>query len=150
MEERRKAETTSKAVSTEPTAVGEAEEEDEVAILERRIREAQEAKAKRKAEKKARKSGAFSFADSPATDSWRLKSPVEEGNHNTETPVKRPDIFKSSKADEKSSTTPKFSFSPRAPAPGKDEFAATMERLKEAERQRLADEIRKKEAETAQ
>jgi DnaJ homolog subfamily C member 17 len=163
MEERRKAEAASESLSTKPaapappaptqptqTAAEEAEEEDEVARLERRIKEAQEAKAKRKAEKKARKSGVFVPADSPATDAARLGSPPRNRTRDTETPIKRSDFFKDLKGEEKSSTTPKFSFSPRAPAAGKDEFAATMERLKEAERQRLADEIRRKEAETAQ
>lgn len=132
------------------TAAEEAEEEDEVARLERRIREAQEAKAKRKADKKARKSGVFMPADSPATTYDRPKSPTKAEEQYKRTPIKRPDSFKDLKSGEKLSASPQFSFSPRTTGPRNDEFAATMERLKAAERQRLEDEIRRKEAETAQ
>lgn len=125
------------------------EEEDEVERLERRIREAEAAKAKRKADKKARKSGIFVPSDSPPV------SEAEGGrsklaNRETSTPIKRPDIFKGLKADEKSSASPKFSFSPSIPTPKRSDFAATMARLKAAEKQRLEDEIRQQEAETAE
>jgi DnaJ family protein C protein 17 len=159
MEERMKAHNTSSSVPAEPpTRVSpqrteqaqpvaeEAEEEDEVARLERRIREAQEAKAKRKAEKKARKSGVSVAADGPATDDRRSKSPMTGGDRASEKPINHPDLFKDLRADEKSSA-PKFSFSPKVSTPHKDEFAATMERLKAAERQRLEQEIRQKEEE---
>jgi len=129
------------------TAAEEAEEEDEVARLERRIKEAQEAKAKRKAEKKARKSGLFGADEAQATDGGKAKSPTKRGDQSTKTPIKHPDLFRDLKADEKSSAPPKFSFSPRVSTPHKDEFVATMERLKAAERQRLEQEIRRKEAE---
>ena len=129
------------------TAAEEAEEEDEVARLERRIKEAQEAKAKRKTEKKARKSGLFGADKAQVTDGRRAKSPTKRGDQATETPIKHSDLFRDLKADEKSSASPKFSFSPRVSTPHKDEFAATMERLKAAERQRLEQEIRQKEAE---
>ena len=119
-------------------------EEDEVERLERRIREAEVAKAKRKAEKKARKSGVFLPEDSPAVGSAaRPKSHLAD--QDTTTPIKRPDIFKALKADEKSSASPKFSFSPNT-TPKTNDFAATMARLKAAERQRLEDEIRQQEA----
>jgi DnaJ homolog subfamily C member 17 len=119
------------------TAAEEAKEEDEVARLERRIQEAQEAKAKRKAEKKARKNGVFVPADVPVANGGGSKSPMKGGDQAAETPIKHPDLFRDLKADEKSSASPKFSFSPRVSIPHKDEFAATMERLKVAERQRL-------------
>jgi DnaJ homolog subfamily C member 17 len=105
-------------------------EEDEIERLERRIREAEQAKAKRKAEKKARKSGIFVPADSPDRD--------------TSTPIKRPDIFKGLKADDKSSASPKFSFSPSTPK--KNDFAATMARLRAAEKERMEEDILQKEA----
>ncbi|RDL39702.1 uncharacterized protein BP5553_04042 [Venustampulla echinocandica] len=122
------------------------EEEDEVERLERMIREAEQAKAKRKAEKKARKSSIFVPADSPFVGSAAKKEP-KLADEATATPIKRPDIFKGLKADEKSSASPKFSFSPGTP---KNDFAATMVRLKAAEKQRLEEEIRQSEAETAQ
>lgn len=131
-------------------------EEDEVAILERRIREAEAAKAKRKADKKARKSGIFA----PAPES-PVRSKVERDSTNSSaergaptqdftTPIKhpRPDIFKGLKADEnKTSASPRFSFSPSIATPKRKDFTATMERLKAAEKQRLEEEIRRKEAE---
>jgi DnaJ homolog subfamily C member 17 len=129
------------------TAVEGADEEDEVARLERKIQEAQEAKAKRKAEKKARKSGVFVPTNVTGVSGSGPKSPIKAGEKATETPIKHPDLFRDLKADEKSSASPKFSFAPRASTPHKDEFAATMERLKAAERQRLEQEIRKQEAE---
>jgi DnaJ family protein C protein 17 len=143
---------TSAGESSQPTekpqtATEEAEEEDEVARLERRIREAQEAKAKRKAEKKARKTRVFVPVDVPVTNERRSKSPIKAGEKAIETPIKHPDLFRDLKVDEKPSASSKFSFSPRVFAPPKDEFAATMERLKAAERQRLGQEIRQKEAE---
>lgn len=73
------------------------EPEDDVARLERKIQEAQMAKAKRKADKQARKSGNF---DSPA------------------------------------SVPAKFSFSPSVSTPKRGDFAATMERLRNAEKER--------------
>jgi len=66
----------------------------------------------------------------------------------TATPIKRPDIFKGLKADERSSASPKFSFSPNntpKTAKASNDFAATMERLKAAERQRREEEIREQE-----
>lgn len=128
-----------------------AEEEDEVAVLERRIREAEQAKAKRKADKKARKSGIFVPLDSPVVGAGREAdaggSKVADGNMTT--PIKRPDIFRGLKADDqKSSASPKFSFSPSIPTPKRKDFAATMERLKAAEKSRLEEEIRREESES--
>lgn len=122
------------------------EEEDEVERLERKIREAEQAKAKRKAEKKARKSGIFVPTDSPSVgqSSGVGQKPRDQDKA---TPTKRPDIFRGMKADEKSSASPKFSFSPHTPK--SNDFAATMERLKAAEKQRMEDEIRQKESEMA-
>jgi len=119
-------------------------EEDEIERLERRIREAEAAKAKRKAEKKARKSGIFVPADSPSVGAPSSKL----ADRDTATPTKRPDIFKGLKADEKSSASPKFSFSPNTPK--SNDFATTMARLKAAEKQRLEEEIRQQESEVAQ
>lgn len=130
---------------TQPSApeAPEAElEEDEVERLERRIREAEQAKAKRKAEKKARKSGVFVPVDSPAVAGPGPKL----ADRDTATPIKRPDIFKGLKADEKSSASPKFFFSPSIPTPKKNDFAATMARLRAAEKQRMEEEILKNEA----
>jgi len=70
-------------------------------------------------------------------------------DRDTATPIKRPDIFRGLKADEKSSASPKFSFSPSIPTPKKNDFAATMARLKAAEKQRMEDEIRQQESEAA-
>lgn len=96
-----------------PASAPPPEDEDEVERLERRIREAEEAKLKRKADKKARKSGIFvPAAESPAV-----------------------------------TASPKFSFSPSVQTPKKTSFAATMARLKAAEKSKLEDEIRKEEAE---
>jgi len=123
-----------------PLATEAPPEEDEIERLERRIREAEQAKAKRKAEKKARKSGIFVPADSPAVSEAGPKM----ANQDTSTPTKRPDIFKGLKADDKSSASPKFSFSPNTPK--KNDFAATMARLRAAEKQRMEDEIMQKES----
>jgi DnaJ family protein C protein 17 len=122
------------------------EEEDEIERLERKIREAEEAKARRKAEKKARKSGIFIPADSPSVGEG-TKSKEKSTEQDKATPTKRSDIFRGLKADEKSSASPKFSLSPHAPKT--NDFAATMERLKAAEKQRMEEEIRKKESEMA-
>ncbi len=124
-------------------------EEDEVERLERRIREATEAKAKRKAEKKARKSGIFVPADSPSVSTPMVDAGSELADRDTATPIKRPDIFRGLKADDKSSASPKFSFSPSIPTPKKNDFAATMARLRAAEKQRLEKEILEQESETA-
>jgi DnaJ homolog subfamily C member 17 len=124
-------------------AAEEQPEEDEVERLERKIREAEQAKAKRKAEKKARKSGIFIPADSPSVGS---AAGPKLADRDTATPIKRPDIFKGLKADEKSSASPKFSFSPNTP---KNDFSATRARLKAAEKQRLEEEIRQQESEVA-
>ncbi|KAL5328966.1 hypothetical protein ACEPPN_002475 [Leptodophora sp. 'Broadleaf-Isolate-01'] len=129
-----------------------AEEEDEVSRLERRIREAEAAKAKRKAEKKARKSGIFVPLDSDSPAAGGGGGPSRERTATetaTSTPIKRPDIFRGLKADEQSSASPKFSFSPTIPTPKRNDFAATMARLKAAEKQRMEDEIRKQESEGA-
>ena len=136
---------------TPQTAQEEAEEEDEVARLERRIREISEAKEKRRAERKARKSGVFVSSETPsASPKPELKS--EEPRKfapdlsSKFTPRRPMDDIKSSKPI----SSPKFSFSPKprtAPAADNDEFAATMQRLKEAEKKRLEEEIRKQEAE---
>lgn len=115
-------------------------EEDEVERLERMIREKEEAKAKKKAERKARKSGIFVPADSPSAGS------SAGADRDTATPIRRPDIFRGLKADEKSSASPKFSFSPKTGTPKSNDFAATMERLKAAEKQRLEEEIRRQES----
>jgi len=64
----------------------------------------------------------------------------------TSTPIKRSDIFRGLKADEKSSASPKFSFSPTSNTLKSNDFAATMARLKAAERQRLEEEIRRQES----
>lgn len=125
--------------STSPLVSEMAPEEDEVERLERKIREAEQAKAKRKAEKKARKSGIFV----PAAESPVVGESVKLADQDTSTPIKRPDIFRGLKADDKSSASPKFSFSPDTPI--RNNFAATMERLKAAEKQRLEDEIREQE-----
>ncbi|KAL2075571.1 hypothetical protein VTL71DRAFT_514 [Oculimacula yallundae] len=130
-------------------------EEDEVERLERRIREAEAAKAARKAEKKARKSGIFVPLDSPANprteaeggSGSKAEADLEQERIATATPIKRPDIFRGLKADEQSSASPKFSFSPTIPTPKRNDFAATMARLKAAEKQRMEDEIRKQESE---
>lgn len=122
------------------------EEEDEVERLERKIREAEQAKARRKADKRARKSGIFVPADSPSVGD-REDAKDKPAEQDKATPKKRPDIFRGLKADEKSSASPKFSFSPQTPKT--NDFAATMERLKAAERQRMEDEIRQKESEMA-
>ena len=141
---------------TPQTAQEEAEEEDEVARLERRIREISEAKEKRRAERKARKSGVFVSSETPSASpkpEWKPTATAEEPRKfnpdlSTKFTPRRP------MDDIKSSTpisSPKFSFSPKprtAPASGNDEFAATMQRLKEAEKKRLEEEIRKQEAET--
>jgi len=130
------------------------EEEDEIAILERKIREAGEAKVKRKAEKKARKSGIFVplDPDSPVVGGAGEKaagSGSKVADRNLATPIKRPDIFRGLKADDKSSASPKFSFSPSIPTPKRKDFTATMDRLKAAEKSRLEEEIRREEAESA-
>lgn len=118
-------------------------EEDDVDRLERLLREKEQAKAKRKADKKARKSGIFVPADSPSVGSSAGPNLAAQ---DTATPIKRPDIFKGLKADEKSSASPKFSFSPNTP---KNDFSATMARLKAAEKQRMEEEIRQQETEMA-
>lgn len=116
--------------------------EDEVERLERRIREVEAARAKKKAERKARKNGISVPADSPSVGSAaRPRSNLAD--QDTTIPIKHLDIFKGLKADEKSSASPKFSFSPNT-TPKTNDFAATMARLKE--RQRLEDEIRQQEA----
>ena len=126
----------------------------EVGEMERRerelvemIREAEAAKAEkaqRRAEKKARKSGKFVPVDS------LIDSDVKaERADQTTTPIKRPDISTRLKADEKSSASPRFSFSPVSNTPKKNDFAATMARLKTAEKQRLEEQIRQQETELA-
>ncbi|PVH89627.1 chaperone J-domain-containing protein [Cadophora sp. DSE1049] len=146
---------TPKATSTAAAQEPEAAEEDEVERLERRIREAEAAKAKRKAEKKARKSGIFVpiDSDSPADGITKGGAGPDRGTA-TSTPIKRPDIFRGLKADsqsQSSAASPKFSFSPTTslPTPKRNDFAATMARLKAAEKQRMEDEIRKQESEAA-
>jgi len=112
-------------------------EEDEVERLERKIREAEEAKARRKAEKKARKSGIFVPVDSPSIGG--VRADVTPGERDSTKPIKRPDLLQGLKADENSSATPISS--PRTPqAPSSTDFAATMARLKAAKEQRLAQE----------
>lgn len=109
---------------TIPTPKPEEEEEDDIARLERKILEAQSAKAKRKSERAARKSDVSSV---PAY-----------------TPIKRPNIFGGLKTTE----SPKFSFSPSIATPKRGDFAATMARLRNAnaEKQRLEEQIRKEDA----
>ena len=140
------------AAQKEPTNEGqpaaeEQPEEDEVERLERRIREANEAKAKRKAEKKARKSGIFVPADSSSVSTAATDAGSKLADLDTATPIKR--IFRGLKADDKSSASPKFSFSPSIPTPKKNDFAATMARLRAAEKKRLEEEIIEQESETA-
>ena len=138
--------TLEKAEKKQSPAAEEQQEEDEIERLERRIREAEQAKAKRKAEKKARKSGIFVPVDSPSVGgSAEARANLADGD--IVTPIKRPDIFRGLKADEKSSASPKFSFSPNTPK--RNDFAATKARLKAAEQQKLADDIRKQESEKA-
>ncbi|KUJ21954.1 DnaJ-domain-containing protein [Mollisia scopiformis] len=120
--------------------------EDEVERLERLIREKEEAKAKRKAGKKARKSGVFTPVDSPSVSSHGGEAGPKVADQDTFTPIKRPDIFRGLKADDKSSASPKFSFSPAIPTPKKNDFAATMARLREAEKQREEAKIRLQES----
>jgi DnaJ family protein C protein 17 len=127
--------------SPAPAPKAEEDPEDDIVRLERKIREAEEAKAKRKAEKRARKSGIFVPADSPS-----VGGSSQVTDRDTATPIKRPDL-KGLKADETSSASPKFSFSPNTPK--LNDFSATMARLKAAEKQRLEDEIKKQEAEMA-
>lgn len=141
---------------SQQTAQEEAEEEDEVARLERRIREIAEEKARKKASKKARKSGIFTPSESPApavpppsSSSGDWKSRINGSKTANSTPIKRPDLAEA-KESRKPISSPKFSFSPKprvAPPGERDEFAKTMERLKEAEKKRLEDEIRRQEAE---
>ncbi|KAE8444894.1 hypothetical protein EG329_014142 [Mollisiaceae sp. DMI_Dod_QoI] len=132
-----------------PVEMAQSQEEDEVERLERLIREKEEAKAKRKAEKKARKSGVFVPADSPSGLGQSGEGGPKLADRDTSTPIKRPDIFRGLKADDKSSASPRFSFSPAIPTPKKNDFAATMARLKAAEKQRLEDEIRQQESKAA-
>ncbi|KAG9230066.1 putative Pre-mRNA-splicing factor cwc23 [Amylocarpus encephaloides] len=128
-----------------PSKPEEKPEEDREAELERRIQQAQAAKAKRKADKKTRKSAVFVPLDSSAVSSG-VKTGSKWEDKETATPIKRPDIFKGLKADEKSSASPKFSFSPTTP---KSDFSATMARLKAAQEERLKqeEEIRREEGE---
>lgn len=141
---------------TPQTAQEEAEEEDEVARLERRIREISEAKEKRRAERKARKSGVFVQSETPsASPKPESKPSVADAEPRRFSPNLSSKFTPRRPVDDiKSSTpvsSPKFSFSPKprtVPAAGNDEFAATMQRLKEAEKKRLEEEIRKREAET--
>jgi DnaJ family protein C protein 17 len=120
--------------------------DDREAELERKIQEAANAKAKRKADKKARKSGVFVPLDSPAVSSG-FKPPPKWSDKDTATPIKHSGIFNRLKADETSSASPKFSFSPSTP---KNDFSATMARLKaaEAERKMQEEEIRRQDSET--
>lgn len=155
MEERLKAQ--SKAPSpprdtTSSITIPPEDEDDEVAILERRIADAKALKAKQRAEKKARKSGLFTAAatETPAkggdAEKSRWDTPEDKAAASS-TPIQRPDMFKGLKAD-KSSASPKFSFSPSAPkASSQTDFAATMARLKAAEKARLEEEIRRQDAE---
>lgn len=122
--------------------------EDDIQRLERLIREKKEAKAERKADKKARRSGVFVPAESPVP-SQSTQGGGKMADRDTSTPIKHPDIFRGLKADDMSSASPKFSFSPAIPTPKKNDFAATMARLKAAEKQRLEEEIRQQESETA-
>jgi DnaJ family protein C protein 17 len=114
--------------------------------LEEKIREAKAAKAKRKEEKKARKSGVFVPLES---SSLGLESSPEMANQTMATPTKCPDTFRGLKADEKTSASPIFSFSPSTRTPQKSDFAATKARLKVAEKQRLEEQIRQQEADAA-
>ena len=123
-------------------------EEDEVERLERLIREKERAKAQRRAEKDARKgsrkSGIFTAGDTPRPGG---EGKATEGD--TSTPIKRPDILRGLKADDKSSASPRFSFSPSTP--NKRDFSATMARLRaaEEERKRMEEEIRQQDSTTA-
>jgi DnaJ family protein C protein 17 len=136
------------------TAAEEAAEEDEVARLERLIAEAAESKARRRAEKKARKSGVYVAADSPAPRAGaggggsKLETEDKDTPSATTTPIRRPDKLNGLKADAKPSASPKFSFTPKSGTPRakNDEFSATMERLQAAEKRRLEEEIRRQDA----
>ncbi|TAQ87429.1 hypothetical protein B7494_g4250 [Chlorociboria aeruginascens] len=124
------------------------QEEDEEARIERRLREIEESKARRKAEKAerkaARKSGVFIPVDSPSVGRSGERKQAEREE---KTPTKGPEIFnKRMKADDTSSASPKFSFSPHMKTtPAKSSFADTMARLKAAEEQRR-EEIRLEDA----
>lgn len=147
-EDQKSAETIPVSKAAEPV---QEEDEDEVAILERRIREAEAAKAKRKAEKKARKSGIFTPSSSTPTTT-HSQPPLNGEAQEFSTPVKkplRPDIFKGLKAADAnaSSASPRFSFSPSVATPKRKDFTATMERLKAAEKSRLEQEIKRQEEE---
>lgn len=141
---------------TPQTAQEEAAEEDEVARLEKRIQELAEAKEKKRAEKKARKSGVFAQSETPSgtpKPEFATAAPEYE-RRKLGGEILKQDTPRRPFDDIKSSTpisSPKFSFSPKprtAPAGDNDEFAATMQRLKDAEKKRLEEEIRKQEAET--
>ena len=155
----KKEETSAKDTAERPTSkpveTKQEQEEDEVAVLERRIREAAAAKEKRKADKRARKSGVFtaSVSESPSKSSSR---PVSDGlppppRDTLSTPIKKPlrhDLFKGLKSDDhKISASPRFSFSPAVATPKRKDFTATMERLKAAEKARMEQEIRRQEEE---
>ena len=126
-----------------PSSQDPAAEEDEVERLERRLREAEQAKARRKAEKKARKSGVFVPVDSPTVGAGEANG--TPGERESTIPIKRPDLFERVKADERSSATPISS--PRNPkTPSSTDFAATMARLKAAKEQRMAQEAAEQQA----
>lgn len=148
---------TASSTTSVPIPAAEALEEDEVALLERRIAEAKAAKARQKAEKRARKSGVLTPAATErktpvrkgggeATEKSKWDMPEDKkASSTTSIPTQRPDIFKGLKADKSSasSSLPKFSFSPPS-APktsSQTDFAATMARLKAAEKARLEEEI---------
>lgn len=114
-----------------PTAEEEAAEEDEVARLERRILEARAAKELKRAEKKARKSGVYVPAESPAAS---VASPVVRA-------------AAAGKGFASSPSVPPPAQSARAKDGAGGGFAATMERLREAERRRLEEQIRQEEGE---
>jgi len=121
-------------------------EEDAVERLERRIREAEQAKAKRRAEKKARKSGVFALSDPLIPEFPGSDGGIEKADEPAGTPINRPDIGPLSAGKRpRASASPKFSFSPNTP--NKKDFSATMARLKAAEKQRLEQEIRKQDSE---
>lgn len=102
--------------------------------LERRLREL-EAKAERKAKKESRRSGAFDWASSRQQTRPTTKEEVK-GEKLASTPMKNPEIIDLT-ADERSSASPKFCFSPNIPTPNRNDFAATMARLKAAEKARV-------------
>ncbi|POS87970.1 hypothetical protein EPUL_001012, partial [Erysiphe pulchra] len=110
------------------------EDEEKIERLEQRIREAEEAKAKRKLKRKAQKGGLKTSIDDESSHTG--SSLGEQRKH---IPLKL----------SKASSSPKIS-SPSFSMPKNDDFAATMARLRAAEKARQEKDLKKEESETAQ